>query len=142
MRTTRHSSTSVASNTSHRRDRTITLKRELEEVRAEYPEETVGLLFGRIAAEKPCYLHDSIRMFRRGMEDVPRDTMLRAVSYCLENGVYNTATAVEVAQRMAKEKEREERIPLLAGAVPHTDIPSNMVPAASSIGTYTNIINK
>lgn len=132
----------VVRNASHRRDRTASMDRDLERVRGEYPEESVGLLFERVAAGRPRYLHDSVRVFLRGMADIPREAVLRAVSYCLENGVCNTATAVEVARRMAADSRPCGPSWTVPPTVPHAGVSADMVPTASSISTYTNIINK
>ena len=137
-----HVSGILISNTSHRRDRTVSLQRDMEKVRKIYPNAHVGLLFEKVAAEKPRYLHDSVRVFLRGMSDIPENIVLSAVSYCLENRIFNTNDVVKVAHKMAADSQSNEPVSATPLTVPHADIPDDMVPTASSISTYTNIINK
>ena len=127
--------------TSHGRDRTATLQRDIETACSEFPETEVRMLLEAVGREKPRYLHDSVRVLRNGMEGVPGHIRAKAAAYCLENKLLNTATLTEVARKMAENERREAEV-MTPSAVPSPSIPSmSLIPQNRDVNAYENIIN-
>ena len=129
-------------NSGHRRDRTASLARDIEEAGREYPEAEIRLLLEAVGREKPRYLHDSVRTLRKGLEGIPADIRMRAAGYCLENRLLNTAVLVEVARKMANEERDTLECPLPT-VLPSPATPAeSLTPQRSTVDTYENIINE
>ena len=128
-------------NTSHSRDRTATLQRDIEAACSEFPETEVRLLLEAVGREKPRYLHDSVRILRKGLEGIPGHIRAKAAGYCLENNLLNTATLSEVARKMAEDERRESEA-LVPSAVPSPSVPTlSLIPQSRGVNAYNVIIN-
>ena len=131
-------------NTSHFRDRTLSLTKDKEALFKQYPQEILRVFIESFPSSKMRYIHDNIRVLKQKLERYDEPIWQSAIEYCIENKIFNAYTVIEVSQKLTTEKEQKRLVQCNTVSIKSSSTKeiSNLTPATSNINTYTNILNQ
>jgi transposase len=131
-------------NTSHGRDRTLSIEKAKKELMEAYPDEIVRLFLDCFPASKSRHLHDNIRILKRELGGFTEKIRKEAIRYCIENDLFNAYNVIEAAKKMTEEIKSSEFIlcPNIETHLPSSVQLRDTTPMKSNINTYTNILNQ
>ena len=130
----------LISNTSHRRDREASLNDYEDSVRKELPESAViDEYLSRLRVHKARNYRDNLQFISRHHRAYSVSTLTEAFAKCLEAGVFNGCSLMEVAEALRVRKgEILIEIRSQTEAVPEADT-SGMTPAKTDISTFNTL---
>lgn len=130
----------LVSSTSHRRDREASLDDYEASVRKELPESTViDKYLSELRVHKARNYRDNLQFIVRRHQAYSEGTLTEAFAECLEAGVFNGCSLMEVAEALRTRKgEALIEVRTEAEPVPGADT-STMVPEKTDISTFNTL---
>lgn len=130
----------LISNTSHRRDREASLNDYEASVRKELPESVaIDEYLSRLRVHKARNYRDNLQFISRSHRAYSDSTLAEAFAKCLEAGVFNGCSVMEVAEALRVRKgEILIEIRSQTETVPEADT-SGMIPAKTDISTFNTL---
>lgn len=129
-------------NTDHKREKSKSLQRTHELVlNALGNSSTAESYLSLIENDKPRYYHDNLKAIQKYIDDVSKEIIDQALSFCLENNILNGYRFADVLKYYQKE-QAESITPLNIDASSlssKTNI-ENMIPQTSNIQQYESIM--
>lgn len=130
-------------NSDHTRDKSQSLERLKVEV-LELMQNTIQakLFVELLEKQKRRYLRDNLLLLKKRLVSMEPVFIVQAISYCLENNIYNANNLVEAGIHYQKQQAQEEKVKLPwkdTGLLPMVD--TNLYePQGSKISTYEKVM--
>jgi transposase len=140
-----HEKGKLIRNTDHKRDKSSTIVQLLEEVAGLFgsPAEVIGYL-KELHQAKPRYIRDQLIVIRGAVKESGLENVYRAISYCMEKGIYQATSLKTMAENYARE---QRQIPAESTGIikllprPESMVKASIKPLTSNIADYEQLIH-
>jgi len=129
-------------NNDHFRDKSQSILKLKEEILGMMPDkEKSGQYIEMISRKKPRYVRDNLLLMKKHIPGLEMDFLLRSLSFCMENNLYNANNFIEVARHYQVES-RASKVTMI---IPEITIKNGLdaldiIPETSNISTYETIL--
>jgi transposase len=133
----------VIRNSDHSRDKSQSILKLKEEILQMLPDQEKGLMFiEMLYKDKPRYFRDNLLALKKQMPDLDKNYLIQALTFCVENNLYNSNRLIEVARHYQHEflvqHTKNNIIPEIM--IKHGLDALDMVPQKSKLSTYETIL--
>ena len=129
-------------NTDHRRDKSQSLevlKAEVSELFKSVP--LYEVFIEQLSVRKQRYLRDNLLLLKHKSPDVEHSFLKQAISFCVENALFNANTVIQTALHYQKESSAQQQVVLPQIEIKSTQrIQVDYHPQTSQINTYQKIM--
>lgn len=126
-------------NTSHARDRTVSLQELEDKVKKEvHADSLIDEYLESLHRDKSRYYRDNLTYIDKHYDSFPTEILHKSFEYCLQSEVYNAVVLMEVAQNLQQQsadKSVVEKQPVLS----HPSCDYNIIPQKTDINVFKSI---
>ncbi|MEI6823805.1 MAG: IS21 family transposase [Bacteroidota bacterium] len=102
---------STVSNKDHRRDKSESISVLKESILKMLPGTEKSTVFiERLQKDKPRYLRDNLLIIERKGKEMPSEFLSLALTFCLENNIFNGNQLIEIANHYKTQTEQESKV--------------------------------